>query len=149
MIKMYCFCVIVIINVWAVANYFLLNVWIITFCLLIGRNLGILTDHKGFVQGVAWDPCKQYVATISSDRQVINYLFDYLKNYMTSILVVQLLVVSLGWRLLVFPWFSILILVEQAWKLLYRTKQLAIEQQKLIVSKCKLPYKIFYRGKNN
>ncbi|XP_054258509.1 chromatin assembly factor 1 subunit B [Macrosteles quadrilineatus] len=33
-----------------------------------GKNLGILTEHKGFVQGVAWDPNGQYVATISSDR---------------------------------------------------------------------------------
>ncbi|XP_046667146.1 chromatin assembly factor 1 subunit B isoform X2 [Homalodisca vitripennis] len=33
-----------------------------------GKNLGILGDHKGFVQGVAWDPCGQYVATMSSDR---------------------------------------------------------------------------------
>ncbi|KAG8276572.1 Chromatin assembly factor 1 subunit B [Homalodisca vitripennis] len=32
-----------------------------------GKNLGILGDHKGFVQGVAWDPCGQYVATMSSD----------------------------------------------------------------------------------
>ncbi|XP_046392894.1 chromatin assembly factor 1 subunit B [Ischnura elegans] len=33
-----------------------------------GRNTGILSDHKGFVQGVAWDPQNQYVATMSSDR---------------------------------------------------------------------------------
>ncbi|XP_029159319.1 chromatin assembly factor 1 subunit B-like [Nylanderia fulva] len=28
----------------------------------------ILSDHKGFVQGVSWDPCNQYVCTISTDR---------------------------------------------------------------------------------
>ncbi|XP_076055042.1 chromatin assembly factor 1, p105 subunit [Oratosquilla oratoria] len=33
-----------------------------------GKNIGILKDHKGFVQGVAWDPLGQYVATMSSDR---------------------------------------------------------------------------------
>ncbi|XP_071440014.1 chromatin assembly factor 1 subunit B [Hetaerina americana] len=33
-----------------------------------GRNTGILSDHKGFVQGVAWDPQNQFVATMSSDR---------------------------------------------------------------------------------
>lgn len=26
-------------------------------------------EHKGFVQGVSWDPCNQYVCTISTDRQ--------------------------------------------------------------------------------
>ncbi|KAJ4441676.1 hypothetical protein ANN_11534 [Periplaneta americana] len=33
-----------------------------------GRNIGILKEHKGFVQGVTWDPKNQYVATLSSDR---------------------------------------------------------------------------------
>ncbi|XP_063237843.1 chromatin assembly factor 1 subunit B [Bacillus rossius redtenbacheri] len=33
-----------------------------------GRHTAILSDHKGFVQGVAWDPKNQYVATLSSDR---------------------------------------------------------------------------------
>lgn len=39
----------------------------------------ILLDHKGFVQGVSWDPCNQYVCTISTDRydlQIINYVND-------------------------------------------------------------------------
>lgn len=30
----------------------------------------MLSDHKGFVQGVAWDPLNKYVATLSSDRWV-------------------------------------------------------------------------------
>ncbi|KAI4478372.1 hypothetical protein M0804_012026 [Polistes exclamans] len=34
-----------------------------------GRSNGILSDSKGFVQGVSWDPCNQYICTISSDRQ--------------------------------------------------------------------------------
>ncbi|XP_067010569.2 chromatin assembly factor 1 subunit B [Anabrus simplex] len=33
-----------------------------------GRNIGILKDHGGFVQGVTWDPKNKYVATLSSDR---------------------------------------------------------------------------------
>lgn len=28
----------------------------------------ILNDHKGFVQGVAWDPKEQYLVTLSTDR---------------------------------------------------------------------------------
>lgn len=39
-----------------------------------GKNEQILTDHKGFVQGVAWDPKNQYIATISTDR--ICRIFD-------------------------------------------------------------------------
>ncbi|KAI5733217.1 hypothetical protein M8J76_009076 [Diaphorina citri] len=38
-----------------------------------GKNLGILTEHKKFVQGVAWDPKNQYVATLSSDRSLRTY----------------------------------------------------------------------------
>nr|XP_012234979.1 PREDICTED: chromatin assembly factor 1 subunit B [Linepithema humile] len=33
-----------------------------------GLKTAILSDHKGFVQGVSWDPCNQYVCTISTDR---------------------------------------------------------------------------------
>ncbi|XP_044757850.1 uncharacterized protein LOC123316005 [Coccinella septempunctata] len=33
-----------------------------------GKSEQIMTDHKGFVQGVAWDPKSQYIATISTDR---------------------------------------------------------------------------------
>ncbi|GAB6032501.1 hypothetical protein CHUAL_011397 [Chamberlinius hualienensis] len=33
-----------------------------------GKNYAILSDHKGFVQGVAWDPLNQLVATLCSDR---------------------------------------------------------------------------------
>ncbi|XP_045768940.1 chromatin assembly factor 1 subunit B [Maniola jurtina] len=33
-----------------------------------GRHTAILTDHKGFVQGVAWDPRGQLIATASTDR---------------------------------------------------------------------------------
>lgn len=41
-----------------------------------GRKTEMLMDHKGFVQGVSWDPCNQYVCTISTDRYTIcNYKF--------------------------------------------------------------------------
>ncbi|XP_057657909.1 uncharacterized protein LOC130894897 [Diorhabda carinulata] len=33
-----------------------------------GKMDHIMTDHKGFVQGVAWDPKNQILATISTDR---------------------------------------------------------------------------------
>nr|XP_023030076.1 chromatin assembly factor 1 subunit B [Leptinotarsa decemlineata] len=33
-----------------------------------GKMDHILSDHKGFVQGVAWDPKNQFLATISTDR---------------------------------------------------------------------------------
>ncbi|CAK1600528.1 unnamed protein product [Parnassius mnemosyne] len=33
-----------------------------------GRYSCILSDHKGFVQGVSWDPKGQYIASASSDR---------------------------------------------------------------------------------
>lgn len=36
--------------------------------LRLGRYKTILGDHKGFVQGVAWDPLDKYIATLSSDR---------------------------------------------------------------------------------
>ncbi|XP_053675533.1 chromatin assembly factor 1 subunit B [Anopheles nili] len=33
-----------------------------------GKNQAILQEHKGFVQGVAWDPKNKYLATLSTDR---------------------------------------------------------------------------------
>lgn len=33
-----------------------------------GQKLCLLADHKSYVQGVAWDPLGQYVATLSCDR---------------------------------------------------------------------------------
>ncbi|VEN63583.1 unnamed protein product [Callosobruchus maculatus] len=39
-----------------------------------GQMQHILTDHKGFVQGVSWDPKNQYLSSISTDR--ICRLFD-------------------------------------------------------------------------
>lgn len=33
-----------------------------------GRSNTILTGHKGFVQGVAWDPKEQLIASASTDR---------------------------------------------------------------------------------
>nr|CAH7753903.1 unnamed protein product [Callosobruchus chinensis] len=39
-----------------------------------GQMQHILTDHKGFVQGVSWDPKNQYLSSISTDR--VCRLFD-------------------------------------------------------------------------
>lgn len=33
----------------------------------------MLTDHKNFVQGVAWDPKNKFIATISTDRYESGY----------------------------------------------------------------------------
>lgn len=33
-----------------------------------GKSMCILSDHKSFVQGVAWDPQNQFIATLSTDR---------------------------------------------------------------------------------
>jgi chromatin assembly factor 1 subunit B len=30
----------------------------------------IVNEHKGFVQGVTWDPCDKYLATLSADRNM-------------------------------------------------------------------------------
>lgn len=32
------------------------------------KKVKILSEHKGWVNGVAWDPKDQYLATIASDR---------------------------------------------------------------------------------
>jgi WD40 repeat protein len=32
------------------------------------KKVKILAEHKGWVNGVAWDPSDQYIATIASDR---------------------------------------------------------------------------------
>lgn len=32
------------------------------------KSVAIIRDHKGFVQGVAWDPLNNYLATLSTDR---------------------------------------------------------------------------------
>lgn len=33
-----------------------------------GKSIHLFSEHKGFVQGVAWDPKSQFIATLSSDR---------------------------------------------------------------------------------
>lgn len=35
-----------------------------------GKNVGILKENKGFVQGISWDPRDTYLATLSSDRSL-------------------------------------------------------------------------------
>ncbi|XP_066975835.1 chromatin assembly factor 1 subunit B [Macrobrachium rosenbergii] len=47
-----------------------------------GKHISILNEHKGFVQGVAWDPASQYIATLCSDRCCRIYSFGTKKlNY--------------------------------------------------------------------
>ncbi|CAH0702160.1 unnamed protein product [Spodoptera exigua] len=47
-----------------------------------GKYSSILTDHKGFVQGVSWDPKNQMIATASSDR--VFRTFDVSSKKVTS-----------------------------------------------------------------
>ncbi|KAJ2950306.1 hypothetical protein O0L34_g11672 [Tuta absoluta] len=47
-----------------------------------GKYTNILADHKGFVQGVAWDPLGQLVATASTDR--VFRTFDLTSKKVTS-----------------------------------------------------------------
>lgn len=39
-----------------------------------GKCLDILNCHKGFVQGVTWDPQNRYLATLSTDRYEFIYM---------------------------------------------------------------------------
>ena len=58
---------------WDVSKGCISSIWItrkitqVTF-LFLGKSINIFAEHKGFVQGVAWDPKNQFVATLSSDR---------------------------------------------------------------------------------
>ncbi|XP_050507028.1 chromatin assembly factor 1 subunit B [Diabrotica virgifera virgifera] len=47
-----------------------------------GKMDHIMSDHKGFVQGVAWDPKNQILATISTDR--ICRIFDVTGKHVKS-----------------------------------------------------------------
>ncbi|KAI8422856.1 hypothetical protein MSG28_006598 [Choristoneura fumiferana] len=47
-----------------------------------GKYSAILTDHKGFVQGVAWDPKGQLIASASTDR--VFRTFDISSKKVTS-----------------------------------------------------------------
>ena len=40
----------------------------------------MLDDHKGWVNGVCWDPLNQFIATISSDRMLRVYNTKNYKN---------------------------------------------------------------------
>ena len=43
-----------------------------------GKKIASLSDyHKGFPQGVTWDPLNKYIASISSDRFVCFFIDDY------------------------------------------------------------------------
>lgn len=47
-----------------------------------GKSKAILSDHKGFVQGVAWDPANKYIATMCTDRNL--RIFDCETRRMVS-----------------------------------------------------------------
>lgn len=57
-----------------------------------GRKTAILLDHKGFVQGVSWDPCNQYVCTISTDRYVIRNIINDMNNEASSEFRLQIMI---------------------------------------------------------
>jgi chromatin assembly factor 1 subunit B len=40
------------------------------------KVLHVLADHGHFVQGLAWDPLFQYLASQSNDRSMIIYRFE-------------------------------------------------------------------------
>ena len=44
-----------------------------------GTKLKILSDHNGWVNGVAWDPLNKYVMTIASDRSLRAFTTNKLK----------------------------------------------------------------------
>lgn len=46
------------------------------------KVLFVVSDHRHFVQGVAWDPLYQFIASQSSDRSVNIYSFE--KNSKTA-----------------------------------------------------------------
>ncbi|KAI8818420.1 WD40-repeat-containing domain protein [Fimicolochytrium jonesii] len=48
------------------------------------KCIQVLTDHGHFVQGVAWDPLGQYLATQSSDRSVNTYICEKKKSTMLA-----------------------------------------------------------------
>nr|KAJ3419711.1 hypothetical protein HK105_006595 [Polyrhizophydium stewartii] len=45
------------------------------------KCIHVMTDHQHFVQGVAWDPLNQFVATQSSDRSMIVYSLQAAKHH--------------------------------------------------------------------
>ena len=53
---------------------------VLFFFFFIGAKLKMLDDHKGWVNGVCWDPLNQFIATISSDRILRVYNTKNYKN---------------------------------------------------------------------
>jgi chromatin assembly factor 1 subunit B len=49
-------------------------------CLWLGKCIQVLSDHSHFVQGLAWDPLNQYLATQSSDRLVLSSSFFIIRT---------------------------------------------------------------------
>jgi len=57
---------------WSADSQFLLSGSVdntaMTWNIATGKSTGIIREHKGFVQGVAWDPLNKYLATLATDR---------------------------------------------------------------------------------
>jgi chromatin assembly factor 1 subunit B len=49
-----------------------------------GKSQTIITEHKGFVQGVAWDPLNKYFATLCTDRFLRIFDAQSRKNVLRS-----------------------------------------------------------------
>ena len=41
-----------------------------------GKKIGLLSDYKGFVQGVSYDPQNKYIVSLCADRSVIKLKFN-------------------------------------------------------------------------
>jgi WD40 repeat protein len=47
---------------------------------LLDKVLYVLADHSRFVQGIAWDPLSQFLASQSNDRSVFVYRLEQMKS---------------------------------------------------------------------
>ncbi len=56
-----------------------MHIWLCLFRTFSAQRVAIFPEHKSFVQGVAFDPEHQFVATMSSDRLVQYYYRLYWK----------------------------------------------------------------------
>ena len=52
--------------------------------IIIGQALCTLIESKQYVQGVAWDPIGQYLATLSNDRYVISDNYTPITSYICN-----------------------------------------------------------------
>jgi len=57
---------------WTTLPVFMIHAMVVSFCvsLTVGQCIRNIGEHSHYVQGVAWDPLGEYIATQSSDRSV-------------------------------------------------------------------------------